>query len=146
MASAGDFWARIVGSLYFIPLFLGVIAGFPYAVFAGGLAIVWLAYEAARMLTGELHTLRMALIWLILALPFFLAFVPLSNAAIALLWSILFGLSFFLNKQRELGFIGLLMLAASKGTKIKVTSNGEDSEELISALDNLIKSKFGEDS
>ena len=42
--------------------------------------------------------------------------------------------------------MGLLMLAASKGTKIKVTSNGEDSEELISALDNLIKSKFGEDS
>jgi len=42
--------------------------------------------------------------------------------------------------------MGLLMLAASKGTKIKVTSNGEDSEELTSALDNLIKSKFGEDS
>ena len=42
--------------------------------------------------------------------------------------------------------MGLLMRAASKGTKIKVTSNGEDSEELTSALDNLIKSKFGEDS
>ena len=42
--------------------------------------------------------------------------------------------------------MGLLMLAASKGTKIKVTSNGEDSEKLTSALDNLIKSKFGEDS
>ena len=42
--------------------------------------------------------------------------------------------------------MGLLMLAASKGTKIKVTSNGKDSEELTSALDNLIKSKFGEDS
>ena len=41
--------------------------------------------------------------------------------------------------------MGLLMLA-SKGTKIKVTSNGNDSEELILALDNLIKSKFGEDS
>ena len=42
--------------------------------------------------------------------------------------------------------MGLLMLAASKGTMIKVTSNGKDSEEMISALDNLIKSKFGEDS
>ena len=42
--------------------------------------------------------------------------------------------------------MGLLMLAASKGTMIKVTSNGKDSEEIISALDNLIKSKFGEDS
>ena len=42
--------------------------------------------------------------------------------------------------------MGLLMLAASKGTTIKVTLNGNDSEELTLALDNLIKSKFGEDS
>ena len=42
--------------------------------------------------------------------------------------------------------MGLLMLAASKGTTIKVTSSGSDSEELTLALDNLIKSKFGEDS
>ena len=42
--------------------------------------------------------------------------------------------------------MGLLMLAASQGTTIKVTSNGKDSEELISALGTLIKSKFGEDS
>ena len=42
--------------------------------------------------------------------------------------------------------MGLLMLAASKGTTIKVTLNGSDSEELTLALDNLIKSKFGEDS
>ena len=42
--------------------------------------------------------------------------------------------------------MGLLMLVASKGTTIKVMSNGKDSKELIAALDNLIKSKFGEDS
>ena len=42
--------------------------------------------------------------------------------------------------------MGLLMLAASKGTMIKVTSNGKDSEEMISALYHLIQSKFGEDS
>ena len=42
--------------------------------------------------------------------------------------------------------MGLLMLAASKGTTIKVMSQGKDSEEVISALDTLIKSKFGEDS
>ena len=36
--------------------------------------------------------------------------------------------------------MGLLMLAASKGTKIKVTSHGKDSEEMISALDTLILS------
>ena len=42
--------------------------------------------------------------------------------------------------------MGLLMLAASIGTTIKVTSDGYDSEALTSALDSLIKSKFGEDS
>ena len=42
--------------------------------------------------------------------------------------------------------MGLLMLAASRGTTIKVTSHGKDSEELISALGSLIKSKFGEES
>jgi len=41
--------------------------------------------------------------------------------------------------------MGLLMLAASKGTNIKVTLNGDDAEELSLALDNLIKSKFGEE-
>ena len=41
--------------------------------------------------------------------------------------------------------MGLLMLAASKGTAIKVTSHGKDSEEIILALDTLINSKFGED-
>ena len=41
--------------------------------------------------------------------------------------------------------MGLLMLAASKGSTIKVTSNGVDAEKLILALDNLVKSNFGED-
>ena len=41
--------------------------------------------------------------------------------------------------------MGLLMLAASKGTNIKVTLNGDDAEELSIALDNLIKSKFCEE-
>jgi phosphocarrier protein HPr len=39
----------------------------------------------------------------------------------------------------------LLMLAASKGTSIKVTLNGNDAEELVLALEQLINSKFGEE-
>ena len=42
--------------------------------------------------------------------------------------------------------MGLLMLAASKGTSIKVTLNGSDAEELVLALEELINSKFGEQS
>ena len=41
--------------------------------------------------------------------------------------------------------MGLLMLAASKGTSIKVTLNGNDAEELVLALEELINSKFGEE-
>ena len=41
--------------------------------------------------------------------------------------------------------MGLLMLAASKGTSIKVTLNGNDAEELALALEELINSKFGEE-
>ena len=42
--------------------------------------------------------------------------------------------------------MGLLMLAASKGTSIKVTLNGSDAEELVLSLEELINSKFGEES
>ena len=41
--------------------------------------------------------------------------------------------------------MGLRMLAASKGTSIKVTLNGNDVEELVLALEELINSKFGEE-
>jgi len=41
--------------------------------------------------------------------------------------------------------MGLLMLAASKGTSIKVTLSGNDAEELVLALEELINSKFGEE-
>ncbi|GAA3860965.1 HPr family phosphocarrier protein [Celeribacter arenosi] len=41
--------------------------------------------------------------------------------------------------------MGLLMLAASKGTTIDVTTDGADAVELADALELLIKDKFGED-
>ena len=41
--------------------------------------------------------------------------------------------------------MGLLMLAASKGTSIKVTLSGSDAEELVLAIKELINSKFGEE-
>ena len=41
--------------------------------------------------------------------------------------------------------MGVLMLAASKGTSINVTVNGNDAEELVLALEELINCKFGEE-
>lgn len=41
--------------------------------------------------------------------------------------------------------LSLMMLAASKGTIIKVSADGEDAEEAIEALSVLVNTKFGED-
>ncbi|KEP69175.1 HPr family phosphocarrier protein [Thioclava sp. BHET1] len=40
--------------------------------------------------------------------------------------------------------MGLLMLAASRGTTIEVTTRGADAETLADALEALVKDKFGE--
>lgn len=41
--------------------------------------------------------------------------------------------------------MGLMMLAASKGTTIKVTCSGKQSVEAMAALEKLLDNKFGED-
>lgn len=41
--------------------------------------------------------------------------------------------------------MGLLMLAASKGTSIQVTTTGPQAAELMQALDALVADRFGED-
>jgi phosphocarrier protein HPr len=39
---------------------------------------------------------------------------------------------------------GLMLLGAGKGTKLKITAEGNDAKEAIYALGNLFKEKFGE--
>lgn len=41
--------------------------------------------------------------------------------------------------------MGLLMLAASKGTSIQVITSGAQASELMQALDALVADRFGED-
>ncbi len=41
--------------------------------------------------------------------------------------------------------MGVLMLAASQGTKIKVSVNGKDAQECMAAISLLIVNKFGEE-
>lgn len=41
--------------------------------------------------------------------------------------------------------MGLLMLAASKGTTIQVETSGAEAEALADALEELVKNRFGED-
>jgi phosphocarrier protein HPr len=41
--------------------------------------------------------------------------------------------------------MGLLMLAASRGTSINVRTSGSDAAGLMTALEELIRNRFGED-
>lgn len=42
--------------------------------------------------------------------------------------------------------MGVLMLAAAKGSEIEVSAEGEDAQDAIAAIRQLIEGKFGEDS
>lgn len=41
--------------------------------------------------------------------------------------------------------MGLLMLAASRGTSIEVQTTGEEADQLAEALEKLVADRFGED-
>lgn len=41
--------------------------------------------------------------------------------------------------------MGIMMLAASKGTTLNITTNGDDEEDAIEAIAELINDKFGEE-
>ena len=55
----------------------------------------------------------------------------------------------FITKEGEevngKSIMGILMLAASIGSKIEVRVNGEDAAEAFAAISQLIEDKFGED-
>lgn len=55
----------------------------------------------------------------------------------------------FVEKEKEKingkTIIGLMMLAAAKGNKIKIIAEGKDAADAVETLGNLINSKFGED-
>ncbi len=41
--------------------------------------------------------------------------------------------------------MGMMMLAAAKGTKIVIEANGQDALEAVEALEGLVKERFGEE-
>ena len=41
--------------------------------------------------------------------------------------------------------LGLLTLAATQGTRLRIVARGEDSEAAVSALSDLVEGRFGED-
>ena len=49
------------------------------------------------------------------------------------------------QKVNGTSIMGLMMLAASKGTTIKVSAKGKQAGEVMQALETLLNDKFGED-
>ena len=41
--------------------------------------------------------------------------------------------------------MGVMMLAAGRGTRLKIVADGRDAEEALARLEELIRSRFGED-
>jgi len=49
------------------------------------------------------------------------------------------------KKANGKSIMGLLMLAASKNTPIRIVAQGEDAEEALDSLSRLVANKFGEE-
>ena len=49
------------------------------------------------------------------------------------------------NRVSGTSIMGLMLLAASKGTSIHVAVSGTDADEALAALNALVEDKFGED-
>lgn len=51
------------------------------------------------------------------------------------------------NNKRVNGksILGVMMLAASKNTWVEILANGQDEEQALHALEELVKSRFGEE-
>jgi len=49
------------------------------------------------------------------------------------------------NQVSGTSIMGLMMLAASKGTSINVAVSGQQAEEALAAIEALVGDKFGED-
>ena len=49
------------------------------------------------------------------------------------------------QKVNGKSIMGIMTLAAGKGQKIAIIANGNDAEEAVKALEELLKNKFGEE-
>jgi len=74
----GDLKRRQYGFLFFLPILLPVLAGYPYIIFGTALAALWVGSEAVRLLSFQLSSQRR---YLSLLLILFIFILPLSLPA-----------------------------------------------------------------
>ena len=124
MSSSGDLRARLVGSIYFIPLLVMIILGHPFSVIAGWMAIGWVAYEAVSILTAGKSGWPQRLFWLAILLPFGLVFLPVPPAFMVAVGGGLWTAALLLNNRREPGFVSLMVCASASLGVLLAKENG----------------------
>ena len=110
-----DLRARLVGFLFFLPILLPVLAGYPYAVIGAGLAAIWVVYEACTVLgtgvSAARRKLAMLALLLIFPLPVLVQNTEISAIVIAGMVALFLAIGIMLLRAREGVFI--LLLAAT---------------------------------
>ena len=53
-----DLWARLLGFLFFLPILIPVLAGYPYILIGTGFAAIWVVYEACTLLGRGVSVVR----------------------------------------------------------------------------------------
>ena len=65
-------------------------------------------------------------------------------------WLLVYSSELMVKKSEQTvngkSIMGIMMLAASKGTQLTFSIDGEDENELLADLENLIDNNFGEES
>lgn len=124
MSSSGDLRARLIGTVYFLPLIAALAYGHPFSAVAGCLAIGWVAFEAVFILSGgQVKTADRLLIALILAV-FWLAFLPVTGIGLVLIGAGLCGAGLLFVRGREAAFISLLFFASLSLGALLAANNG----------------------
>ena len=50
-----------------------------------------------------------------------------------------------MNGSNGKSIMGLMMLAAGKGSKLHLTAEGADADKVIAEIENLVQTRFGEE-
>jgi len=74
-----DLWARLLGFLFFLPILIPVLTGYPHILIGTGFAAIWVVYEACTLLGRGVSALRRILAICLMMGVFLLPILSASN-------------------------------------------------------------------
>ena len=110
-----DLWARLLGFLFFLPILIPVLAGYPYILVGTGFAAIWVVYEACTLLGKRVSVVRRVLAICLMMGVFLLPILPESDVfsiprAIAIMAGLALGAYGLLGRGEA---VFMLLLAAT---------------------------------